>query len=128
MFYEQTEEIIELDRSFEKIENAKKSIDFNLREKSKGLWKFDKLCKLMSQNFSLMSQNRQGEFRDIMYYLAPRKKFGNGSSGSSLGIHSLILLMVTVMLMTSGYWWLKVGDDFWMLVPEKIVDVGDQIS
>ena len=37
MFYEQTEEIIELDKSFEKIENAKKSIDFNLREKSKGL-------------------------------------------------------------------------------------------
>ena len=36
MFYEQTEEIIELDKSFEKIENAKKSIDFNLREKSKG--------------------------------------------------------------------------------------------
>ena len=38
MFYEQTEEIIELDKSFEKIENAKKSFDFNLREKSKGLW------------------------------------------------------------------------------------------
>ena len=39
MFYEQTEEIIELDKSFEKIENAKKSFDFNLREKSKGLLK-----------------------------------------------------------------------------------------
>ena len=37
MFYEQTEEIIELDKSFEKIENAKKLFDFNLREKSKGL-------------------------------------------------------------------------------------------
>ena len=37
MFYEQSEEIIELDKSFEKIENAKKSIDFNLREKSKGM-------------------------------------------------------------------------------------------
>ena len=33
----QTEEIsFELDKSFERIENAKKSIDFNLREKSKG--------------------------------------------------------------------------------------------
>ena len=40
MFYEHTEEIIELDKSFEKIENAKKSIDFNLREISKGQPKF----------------------------------------------------------------------------------------